>query len=175
MLKRMDITVVSACAAHLLTWCAGLWFAFGPVYQGVSVTATVPGGVASNATQHTATLVEQNGLWVIWLLMLPVLITGLVLLGHPLDRYWPARAQSPPVDVRVDIPGVLRRGDLLDRLVLPPVGARLDVRRHHRLSGTAWQDGNCRLLGIVGFSVEPAVIEGMIGIANEFRLIRTTP
>ena len=80
MLKRMGITIVSACAAHLLTWCAGLWFAFGPVYQGVSVTPTVPGEVESNATRHTATLVEQNGLWVIWLLILPVLITGLVLL-----------------------------------------------------------------------------------------------
>ena len=84
MLKRMDITAVSAWAAHLLTWCAGCWLAFGPAYQGVSVTPTVPGGVGSNATRHTATLVEQNGLWVIWLLMLPVLITGLVLLVIPL-------------------------------------------------------------------------------------------
>ncbi len=81
MLKRMDITVVSACAAHLLTWCVGLWLAFGPVYQGVSGTPAVPGGVESNATRHTATLVEQNGLGVIWLLILPVLITGLVLLA----------------------------------------------------------------------------------------------
>ena len=70
MLKRMDITVVSACAAHLLTWCAGLWLAFGPVYQGVSVTPTVPCGVESSATRHTATLVEQNGLWIVWLLIL---------------------------------------------------------------------------------------------------------
>ena len=81
MLKRMDITVVSACAAHLLTWCAGLWLAIGPVYQGVSATPTVPGGVESSATRHTATLVEQNGLWIIWLLILPLLITGLVLLA----------------------------------------------------------------------------------------------
>ena len=73
-----------ACAARVLAWCVGLWLAFGPVYQGVSVTPTVPGGVGSNATRHTATLVEQNGLWVIWLLMLPVLITGLVLLVIPL-------------------------------------------------------------------------------------------
>ncbi len=54
--------------------------AFGPVYQGVSTTPTTPGGTATYATRQTATLVERNGLWVLWLLLVPVLLSGLALL-----------------------------------------------------------------------------------------------
>ena len=33
-----------------------------------------------HASRHTASLVEQNGLWVLWLLLVPVLLSGLALL-----------------------------------------------------------------------------------------------
>ncbi len=50
---------------------------FGPVYQGVSVTATLADEPAGEASRHTATLVEANGLWVLWLLLIPILLSGL--------------------------------------------------------------------------------------------------
>ncbi len=60
----------------------GLWMALGPVYRGVSVTATPAGETAINdaTTRHTATLVEANGFWVIWLLAVPILLSGMALL-----------------------------------------------------------------------------------------------
>ena len=66
--------------AHALAWVAGLWFVFGPVYQGVSGTSSVPGEPAGEVTRHTATLVEVNGLWALWLLLTPILLSGLTLL-----------------------------------------------------------------------------------------------
>ncbi len=81
MSKRTRVTAVSALAAHALAWVAGLWFAFGPVYQGVSVTASMPGESAGEATRHTHTLVESNGPWVLWLLLIPVLLSGVALLA----------------------------------------------------------------------------------------------
>ena len=83
-LKRAGVATISAWAAHALAWGVGLYMAFGPVYQGVSVTPTLPGEPLGEpprqATQYTATLLEANGLWVLWLLLIPILITGLVLL-----------------------------------------------------------------------------------------------
>ena len=81
MLKRTSVTAFSAWAAHALAWGAGLWMVFGPVYQGVSVSATTAGEPAGEATRHTHTLVEANGLWVLWLLLIPVVMSGLVLLA----------------------------------------------------------------------------------------------
>ena len=81
MLKHIGVTAISAWTAHALTWGAGLWMAFGPVYLGVSVTPTVPGETATYTARHTATLVEANGLWVIWLLLVPILLSALTLLA----------------------------------------------------------------------------------------------
>ena len=64
-----------------MAWGAGLWLVFGPVYQGVSVSASLPGEPSGEATRHTATLLEVNGLWVLWLLLVPVLLSGLALLA----------------------------------------------------------------------------------------------
>ena len=63
-----------------MTWVVGLWLVLGPVYQGVSVTAVTPGGVASESTRVTATLIEVNGLRVVPLLIAPVGLTALSLL-----------------------------------------------------------------------------------------------
>ena len=63
MFKSAKPAVVSAWAAHGLAWIAGIFLAFGPVYSGSS-----------------SSLVEKNGLYVIWLLLVPVLLTGIVVL-----------------------------------------------------------------------------------------------
>ena len=59
-----------------MAWVVGIFLAFGPVYRG-----------SSNS------LIEQNGLDVIWLLLVPVLLTGVALLSvqrtdiRPVRRY----------------------------------------------------------------------------------------
>ncbi len=93
----MKVSSVSAWSAHGLAWIAGIWLAFGPVYQGVSTPPVVqsesmsPASVGematpasqvvveSETTRYTSSLIEQNGLWVLWLLLVPVLLTGIVL------------------------------------------------------------------------------------------------
>ena len=81
MMKGACVTAIGAWAAHALAWIAGLWFVFAPSYQGVSVTSSIPGEPAREVTRHTATLVEVNGLWVLWLLLIPILFSGLALLA----------------------------------------------------------------------------------------------
>ena len=80
-MRRVGVTAISAWAAHLLAWGAGLWLVFRPVYQGVSVSASLPGEPAGEATRYTATLLEVNGLWVLWLLLVPILLSGVALLA----------------------------------------------------------------------------------------------
>ncbi len=93
----MKVSSVSAWSAHGLAWIAGIWLALGPVYQGVSPPVVVQSESVSPASgneaaipvlddesggetkRFTATLIEQNGLWVLWLLLVPVLLTGNVL------------------------------------------------------------------------------------------------
>ena len=93
----MKVSSVSAWSAHGLAWIAGIWLALGPVYQGVSPPVVVQSESVSPASgneaaipvlddesggetkRFTATLIEQNGLWVLWLLLVPVLQTGIVL------------------------------------------------------------------------------------------------
>lgn len=70
----------SAWTAHAFAWAAGIWLAFGPAYEGVSGTAALPGEPGGEATRFTATLIEVNGLYVIWLLAVPILLTGVPLL-----------------------------------------------------------------------------------------------
>ena len=74
-----SVASISAWTAHAIAWAAGLWLAFGPVYQGVE--ATLPGESGSEVTRLSATMVEVNGLYVIPLLLVPVLLTGIALLA----------------------------------------------------------------------------------------------
>ena len=80
-MKSNDPTVILTGFAHALTWVPALLLVFGPVYQGVATTAGNPGGVASESTRFTATLIEVNGLRVLLLLLTPLVLTGLALLG----------------------------------------------------------------------------------------------
>ena len=72
---------LSAWTAHALAWAAGAWFALGPVYQGESVAAAIPGEPAGEITRSSATLVEANGLHVLLLLLVPILLTAVAILA----------------------------------------------------------------------------------------------
>ena len=76
-----------------LTWAAGVWLTFGPVYEGVSVTPVLrgDGSRASEATRYTATLIEVNGPYVILGLLVPVVLTGIALLAVQLANNSQAR------------------------------------------------------------------------------------
>lgn len=77
-----------------MAWGVGLWMVFVPVYQGVSVTASMPGGPAGETTKHTRTLVEVNGLWVLTLLLVPILLSGVALLAIVLTDAGQARRRA---------------------------------------------------------------------------------
>ena len=69
-----------ALAALLLALAAGSWLAFSPgFYQGVSVTASSSGEVVQRSEQ--ASLLAENGMWVLGLLAVPVALTGLGVFG----------------------------------------------------------------------------------------------
>jgi len=80
---------VLAFAAHLLAWGAFLWAAFWPfAYQGVSATPVQVdelgdpvGAVESELVRHSASFLEVNGVWGLVPLLIPVVLTGLALLG----------------------------------------------------------------------------------------------
>ena len=77
-----------------MAWGVGLWMVFGPVYQGVSVTAPMPGEPVGETTKHTRTLVEVNGLWVLTLLLVPILLSGVSLLVIVFTRTGQARRRA---------------------------------------------------------------------------------
>jgi hypothetical protein len=69
-----------ALVALALALAAGLWLAFDPYsYSGVSGSAT-SSGVTTEQTEN-ASLIEENGSWVIGLLAVPVALAGLGVLG----------------------------------------------------------------------------------------------
>ena len=77
---RLAPTVWVALAALLLALAAGSWLAFSPgFYQGVSVTASSSGEVVQRSEQ--ASLLAENGMWVLGLLAVPVALTGLGVFG----------------------------------------------------------------------------------------------
>ena len=65
----------AALAAVLLAVGAGLWLVFLPSYQGVSETVSSSGAVTRSS--DTATLIGENGSWVVFLLCVPVLLAAL--------------------------------------------------------------------------------------------------
>ena len=79
-MKRNDPTVILTGFAHAVTWVVALLLALGPVYQGVSKTAVWTRGAASASTRGTTTLIEVNGLSVLFVLLAPVVLTALALL-----------------------------------------------------------------------------------------------
>ncbi len=57
-----------------MAWAASIWLVFGPAYQGVQVTI-------EGTTRVSATFIETNGLHVIWVPIVPVLLTGTALMA----------------------------------------------------------------------------------------------
>ena len=80
-MRSISAATVAAWVAHALAWAAGLWLAFGPVYQGASTTASAPGEPPGETVRFTSTLIEQNGLWVVPLLLAPIVLTAVALLA----------------------------------------------------------------------------------------------
>ena len=74
--------MVSAWAAHAFAWAAGLFLAFGPVYGSASAPATDVYGLGAGQIWPgpSSSLVVQNGLYVVPLLLLPIFLTGHVLI-----------------------------------------------------------------------------------------------
>ena len=93
-MKRLDAAVISMWVAHTLAWIVALGLTFGPIYQGVSVTAAIPGDVASESTRVSATLIDVNGLRVLPLLLAPVVLTALALLAVLLTDAWSAKRKA---------------------------------------------------------------------------------
>ena len=80
-LRFVDATTTLTWIAHALAWAAGAWLALGPVYQSVSIAATIPGEPAEEVSRSTATLLEVNGLHGALLLLVPVILTGIAVLA----------------------------------------------------------------------------------------------
>jgi len=66
------------CLSFFLSVAAGLFLAFGPVYQGVTTysgsSVDLSGG---STTREGLSLIEVNGLWVAWLLAVPFALSGI--------------------------------------------------------------------------------------------------
>ena len=81
-MRSISVPIVSAWAAHAYAWAAGLFLAFGPVYSSASAPATDLYGLDAGQIWPgpSSSLVAQNGLYVVPLLLLPIFLTGHVLM-----------------------------------------------------------------------------------------------
>ncbi len=57
-----------------MAWAASVWLVLGPAYQGVAVTT-------EGTTRVSATFTGTNGLHVIWVPIVPVLLSGIALMA----------------------------------------------------------------------------------------------
>ena len=80
MFSSPKATVIIAAAAHVLAWVPGLFLALGPAYSGSS----------NGGEPDTQTLLEVSGLYGAFVLLVPVLLTGVVLMA-----VWRGRASEP--------------------------------------------------------------------------------
>ena len=79
--KALSIAVIAAWIAHILAWAASAWLAFGPISQGVSYSGLDESSSTLNPeewTHYTETLIEANGLGAVWVIAVPILLTGIV-------------------------------------------------------------------------------------------------
>jgi len=75
---RANVSAWAAAVGLVLAIAAGVWLGLAPdFYQGASSSVSSSGVVTT--TQTSASLVEENGVWVIGLLCVPVALTALAL------------------------------------------------------------------------------------------------
>jgi hypothetical protein len=81
MLKQQKAPMSLFVAAHVLAWLAFLFLIFWPnFYSGVSETATAPGEETAVVEERTsASLVEVNGYRIVFMLLIPVIVSGVAL------------------------------------------------------------------------------------------------
>lgn len=103
-MKSPGAAVLAGGVAHILAWGIALLLAFWPVYESASATAvsvatvqvdrqstgplpldaaaisTLPGD-GRESVRSSTTLIQANGFWVLGLLAIPIVLTGLVLIS----------------------------------------------------------------------------------------------
>ena len=86
---KFDRVAVLVSVAHALAWAAFLWIALWPYsYQGVSATPVQVdeqgnrvGTEESEVVRHSSSFVEENGIWALLPLFIPVALTGVALMA----------------------------------------------------------------------------------------------
>lgn len=71
MFRKLNVTVLCAWTSHALAWAVGFWLLFGPSYVTTSLNSD------GETTRSTKTFVEVNGLDVLWVPLVPILLTGI--------------------------------------------------------------------------------------------------
>ena len=132
-----SVASISAWTAHAMAWAAGLWLAFGPVYQGVE--ATLPGESGSEVTRLSATMVEVNGLYVIPVAARACPVDRDCVAGPSAHRHLPDETQGSPLWFCRGVTGILCDGISLVWCSVPAGGARAPPRSRHRLQGSGRQ------------------------------------
>ena len=127
-----------------MAWAASIWLVLGPAYQGVSLTI-------EGTTRVSATFIETNGLHVIWVPIVPVLLSGIALMAvrrtgpGPTERrllLWSISVVFLGFWGSAPVAGVwVARAGLFFRLPLSAGGARTDHRGGDRLGSLAQGSG----------------------------------
>ena len=84
LIRAGRVAVASAAVAHALAWAAFLWTVLNPcAYRGVSTTPSSVDGLhqgQGEVVHHCAFYSEENGLWALVPIFVPVVLTGLALI-----------------------------------------------------------------------------------------------
>ncbi len=81
-MKIPRVPLVSATIAHASTWAIVLFLLLVPAYEGESVEATRPGEEPAEAVRTTETFLDANGLYGLFVVLTPVVLTGIAVLGQ---------------------------------------------------------------------------------------------
>ena len=76
-MTRTKISLTAGIIAHIFAWAATLFFLFWPIYGGVSVSP----GESGLSSVSGKTLIEVNGIWAAFLIILPIVFTAIVLIA----------------------------------------------------------------------------------------------
>ena len=118
-MKSPGAPVLAGGVAHILAWGIALWLAFWPgLYESASATAvsiavevdgqptgpvpleagaisTLPGD-GRESVRSSATLIQVNGFWVLGLLAIPIVLTGLALISTAMRQPGPVADSRLP-------------------------------------------------------------------------------